>query len=666
MVTAQRLAICTLFFSLAIAGVAAWVWLSVAYTLGLLLLGMACYVVFFINKPIKALSRVAADVAAGEHSARAHIGGSGKMAALAVQFNQMLDAWQLIEEQEHQAALHTLSILDNMADGIITINERGEIESFSQTASRIFGYHRQEVIGKNISILMPEPHRSHHDGYLQHYHRTGEARVIGIPREIEGERKDGSTFSIRLAVSKFSTPAGKTTFIGLVRDITQHREDEQEIRRLAFYDPLTGLANRRLLADRLNQAMITSTRSLQHGAVIFLDLDHFKQLNDNLGHDIGDILLQHVAARLLDCVREGDSVARLGGDEFIVLLEALSPNANEAVPQAEVIAQKILQSLGQPYTLKEHNYHSTPSIGIVLFMGDGESMEELLKKADVAMYQAKGAGRNTARFYDPVMQAAAVAHDEAVKDLSRGLDEQEFVLQYQIQVDGSGETTGVEALVRWNHPHRGLVTPAEFISLAEETGLILPLGQWVLDAACAQLHLWEKQPETAEWTMSVNISGLQFAQANFVDIVDTALINTQANARRLRLELTENMLVVNLDDIIHKMNQLKKRGIRFTIDDFGMGYSCLATLKKLPLEQLKINQSFVRDILIDPSDAIIARAIIVLGHSLGLKVIAEGVETASHRDFLSVIGCVAFQGNYFGRPVFVDELRIGTNAGLED
>jgi diguanylate cyclase (GGDEF)-like protein/PAS domain S-box-containing protein len=666
MVTAQRLAICTLFFSLAIAGVAAWAWLGVAYMLGLLLLSLACYVVFFINKPIKALSRVAADVAAGEHNARARIAGSGKMAALAVQFNQMLDAWQLIEEQEHQAALHTLSILDNMADGIITINERGEIESFSQTASRIFGYHRQEVIGKNIAILMPEPHRSHHDSYLQHYHRTGEARVMGVPREIQGERKDGSIFALSLAVSKLRSPAGKTTFIGLVRDITQYREDEQEIRRLAFYDPLTGLANRRLLADRLNQAMITSTRSLQHGAVIFLDLDHFKQLNDNLGHDIGDILLQQVAARLLDCVREGDSVARLGGDEFIVLLEALSPNANEAVPQAEVIAQKILQSLGQPYTLNEHNYHSTPSIGIVLFMGDDENMEELLKKADVAMYQAKNAGRNTARFYDPVMQAAAVAYEQSVKDLRRGLAEQELILQYQIQVDGRGETTGVEALVRWNHPRRGLVAPAEFIPLAEETGLILPLGQWVLDAACAQLQLWAGHATTAEWTMSVNISGLQFAQANFVEIVDTALTRSKANARRLRLELTENILLTDLDDIIHKMNQLKKRGIHFALDDFGIGYSSLATLKKLPLDQLKIDQSFVRDILTDPNHAIIARAIIVLGHSLGLKVIAEGVETAGHRDFLSIIGCVAYQGYYFGRPVFVEELKIGTNDGLED
>ncbi|MFC7419935.1 EAL domain-containing protein [Iodobacter arcticus] len=633
-----------------------WRSLSIGFSSLIFALLLAWRISSAIIRPISALSETAAKIEKGDTLARADIYGPVEIEAVARQFNQMLDAWQYSEAIRNEAALHTQTILDNMVDAVITINLFGKIESFSKTASAIFGYSSAEVIGHNISILMPEPHRSHHDAYLQHYHHTGEARIIGLLREVEGQRKDGSHFPMSLSVSKI-THADKTTFIGLVRDITQHRKDEQEIRRLAFYDPLTGLANRRLLADRLKQARINAARSNQHGALMFLDLDHFKQLNDNLGHDLGDLLLQQVATRLLECVREGDSVARLGGDEFVVLLEALSSHAHEAVTQTELVANKILETLALPYSLNEHVYSSTPSIGIVLFMEEHESMEELLKKADVAMYQAKSAGRNTARFFDPVMQAAAVAHDELVKDLSRGFAAQEFVLQYQIQVDENGETTGAEALVRWKHPQRGLVPPIEFIPLAEETGLILPLGQWVLETACAQLREWAKDPDTHGWSMAVNVSALQFAQASFVEQISSAIQKTGINPRRLKLELTESMLVSDIADIITKMNLLKKQGVRFSLDDFGTGYSSLSNLKQLPLDQLKIDQSFVRDILSDPSDAIIARTIIVLGHSLGLKVIAEGVETAGQRDFLSVIGCVAFQGNYFGLPVFAHELN---------
>jgi diguanylate cyclase (GGDEF)-like protein/PAS domain S-box-containing protein len=632
-----------------------WRSLILGFSSLLLALLLAWRMSMLIIQPIKKLANTAAKVAEGDTHTRACTDGPLEIKAVAVQFNEMLDAWQHSEAVRNDAALHTQTILDNMVDAVITINTRGEVESFNLAASAIFGYSSAEMLGQNISLLMPEPHRSHHDAYLQNY-QASEARIIGMPRELEGLRKNGALFPMSLSVSKIAL-AERTTFIGLVRDITQHRENEQEIRRLAFYDPLTGLANRRLLADRLKQAMITSARSSQHGALMFLDLDHFKQLNDNLGHDLGDILLQQVAARLQDCVREGDSVARLGGDEFVVLLEALSTNAHEAVTQTEVIASKILETLGLPYPLNEHIYSSTPSIGIVLFLEEQESMEELLKKADVAMYQAKSAGRNTARFFDPVMQAAAVAHDELVRDLRRGFAAQEFVLQYQIQVDNNGEITGAEALARWSHPERGLVAPLEFIPLAEETGLILPLGQWVLETACAQLHEWAQQPSTAHWSMAVNVSALQFTQANFVEHVCNALKKTGVNPRRLKLELTESMLIDDIDDIIAKMNHLKKQGVSFSLDDFGTGYSSLSNLKQLPLDQLKIDQSFVRDILSDPSDAIIARSIIVLGHSLGLKVIAEGVETVGQRDFLSVIGCVAFQGNYFGLPVFAHELH---------
>jgi len=564
---------------------------------------------------------------------------------------------QLLSSKEslRESDLHNQTILDNIVDGVITINAQGRMESFNKAASTIFGYAPEEVLGRNVAMLMPQTHGSHHDGYLQHFQRTGEARVIGKPRELEGQHRDGSVFSMSLSVSQIAR-SGQPIFIGIARDITQHRQDMEKIRRLAFYDPLTGLPNRRLLMDRVKQGMVTSHRTGQHGAVMFLDLDHFKRLNDTLGHDVGDVLLQQVAERLKHCVREGDSVARLGGDEFVMLLGALSIYTHEAAVQAETVANKILGALGQPYELLGHTYTSTPSIGIVVFMEDQETMDELLKKADVAMYQAKAAGRNTVRFFDPAMQAAAAAHAELEKDMRRDLVQHEFVLHYQIQVDNTGVAMGAEALVRWNHAKFGLMAPAHFIPLAEETGMILPLGQWVLETACTQLVEWARQPETAQWTMAVNVSASQFAEADFVATVAEALQKTAANPRRLKLELTESMLVDDVEDIILKMNEIKAQGVGFSLDDFGTGYSSLSYLKRLPLDQLKIDQSFVRDVLTDPNDAVIARTVIALGHSLGLTVLAEGVETAAQRDFLADLGCDAFQGFYFGNPVPAGEL----------
>ena len=555
-----------------------------------------------------------------------------------------------VEARLHDAALHNQTILDNMLDGVVTINEYGVVDSFNNAACRIFGYPREQVLGHNVSMLMPAPYRDDHDGYLQRHRDTGEARILGTARQVQGQRQDGSTFPMTLSVTRV-TRGGTTTFIGLVRDLSEHQNDLDEIRRLAFYDALTGLPNRRLLMDRLQHAMQASKRTGQHGALMFLDLDHFKQLNDTLGHDVGDELLQQVAQRLRTCVREGDSIARLGGDEFVVLLEALSEHALEAATQSEMVAIKVLQALGQPYVLRKHTYSSTPSIGIVEFLEDTQTLEDLMKMADVAMYQAKAAGRNTMCFFDPAMQAAAAAHTALEKDLRKGLIEKEFVLHYQVQVDGQGHPTGAEALVRWHHVARGMVPPGHFIPLAEETGIILELGQWVLETACAQLVQWAQNPLTAHWTMAVNVSASQFAQAKFVAHVDTALQKTGANPRLLKLELTESMLVADVDAIIVKMNAIKQRGVAFSLDDFGTGYSSLTYLKRLPLAQLKIDQSFVRDVLTDASDAVIARTILALGHSLGLKVIAEGVETAAQHQFLADMGCDAFQGYYFGKPI---------------
>lgn len=555
----------------------------------------------------------------------------------------------------HDTALHKQTILDTMADAVITINADGVMDSFNQAACRIFGYGSEEVMGLNVAMLMPEPHRSHHDGYLQHFQATGEARVVGRLREVEGRRKNGSVFPISLAVSKL-VHGDKTTFVGLIRDITRQRADEDEIRRLAHFDFLTELPNRRLLMDRLKQAMLDSARTSRHGALILLDLDNFKVLNDSQGHLVGDLLLQQVAKRLVASVREGDSVARLGGDEFVVLLTGLSTADHEAVIDIETITNKILLALEQPFELQGCDCVSTASIGIVLFMGEQDSKDELLKKADVAMYQAKATGRNRAHFFDPDMRATALARTALGNDLRSGLTNKEFFLHYQVQVDRKGGVTGVEALVRWKHPKRGNVSPGEFIPLAEETGLILRLGQWVLETACLQLAAWAKEPRTAQWTMAVNVSSVQFVQADFVAQVDAALLKSGANPMLLKLELTESMLVKDVDDVIAKMTAIKARGASFSLDDFGTGYSSLSYLKRLPLAQLKIDQSFVRDLLTDPGATTIAATIVTLGQSLGYMVIAEGVETLAQWDLLASMGCHAYQGYYFGRPVAAESL----------
>lgn len=572
-------------------------------------------------------------------------------------FMVMLDITERkqVELELQDSALHTQAILDNMFDGVITINTKGTIQSFNKAACRIFGYEPHEIMGSDVTVLMPPHFKHQHDKFLKNHNNSLNVEVGNTLREVEGKRKNGEVFPMSLSISKILR-SGTITFVGLVRDISQQRHDEEEIYRLAFYDPLTNLPNRRLLFDRLQQAILTSCRTDQHGALMFLDLDHFKQLNDSLGHDVGDILLQQVAARLQACVREGDSIARMGGDEFVMLLESLSIYPNEAASQAEGIAHKILAALSKPYSLREHTYVITPSIGIVVFLHQHESLEELIKKADVAMYQAKTAGRNNARFFDPTMQAAASVRVALEKSMRLALEREEFILHYQLQLNGKGKPTGVEALVRWNHNQHGMVSPAAFIPLAEETGMILALGQWVLETACQQLVEWSKKSTTAQWTMAVNVSASQFAQPTFVANVDKALKKTGADPRLLKLELTESMLLKDVEDVIVKMHEIKALGVTFSLDDFGTGYSSLAYLKRLPLDQLKIDQTFVRDLLNDPNDAAIAKTIIALGHSLNLKVIAEGVETAEQHLALVNMGCDAYQGYYFARPVPIENL----------
>lgn len=438
--------------------------------------------------------------------------------------------------------------------------------------------------------------------------------------------------------------------LGMARDVTERKRAEAQIERLAFYDPLTGLCNRRLFHDRLEQAQSASTRSNQWAAVCFIDLDNFKDLNDTQGHDQGDLLLQQVGKRLHAAVREQDTVARLGGDEFVVLLEELGQDEAQAALYANTVGEKLLEALNHPYTLQRGEHHNTPSLGLTLFRDHQERIEDVLKRADLAMYQSKAAGRNTVRFFDPHMQETVQRRSELARDLREALCRDELSLYSQPVVDGQGVVQGHEALLRWRHPQRGMVSPAEFIPVAEQTGLIVPIGTWVLRQACKHLVAWAQDPLKAHWTLAVNLSARQLRLPDFVEQVHHALQSTGARPTQLKLELTESLLLHDVEDTIVKMSELAKVGIRFSLDDFGTGYSSLSYLKRLPLSLLKIDQSFVRDLLTDPNDAVIAHTILQLADTLGLEVVAEGVENEGQKQLLQVMGCKAFQGYLFGRP----------------
>ncbi|OHC64973.1 MAG: hypothetical protein A3H93_12300 [Rhodocyclales bacterium RIFCSPLOWO2_02_FULL_63_24] len=545
-------------------------------------------------------------------------------------------------------------------EGMFITDTAGVILRVNRSFSEITGYSAEEAVGQTPRLLNSGRHdAAFFAAMTQCVERSGTWQG-----EIWNRRKSGEVYPEWLMVTAVKDDVGRAThYVGTFTDITSRKTAEDEIRNLAFYDPLTRLPNRRLLLDRLQQALAASTRSARYGALLFIDLDNFKTLNDTLGHDIGDLLLQQVAQRLSGCVREGDTVARLGGDEFVVMLEDLSNDPEEAATQVETVGEKILLTLNQTYHLARYEYHNTPSIGVTLFADHEGTMDELLKRADLAMYQAKAAGRNTLRFFDPEMQAVVNTRAALEAGLREAVRQDQFILYYQAQVTGEGRLTGAEALLRWRHPERGLVSPLEFIPLAEDTGLILPLGHWVLQTACAQLSAWAGRPEMAHLTIAVNVSVRQFRHRDFVDQVLAILDHTGANPQRLKLELTESLLVDDVEDVIAKMAALKARGVGFSLDDFGTGYSSLSYLKRLPLDQLKIDQGFVRDILIDPNDAAIAEMVVALAASLGLAVLAEGVETEAQREFLSRQGCHAYQGYLFGRPLPLEQFEASVGPG---
>jgi diguanylate cyclase (GGDEF)-like protein/PAS domain S-box-containing protein len=552
------------------------------------------------------------------------------------------------EQQNHAARIELalagadLGMWDwHLPSGVRILNERG---------ASMLGYSPDEI--STISAFYEDVHPDDADAVNAALgrHLKGETPSYEAEFRIRHRLDCWVWVHSRGKVVEWSAAGTPLRVMGTRMDITDRKITEAKVHRLAFYDGLTLLPNRRLLIERLEDALAKSGRSCQHGAVLFLDLDHFKELNDTLGHDMGDQLLKSVGQRLVDVVRSGDTVARLGGDEFFILLQDLSCDGQAARQMVEGVGAKILRSLALPHHLGSHELYSTPSIGATLFSDARNTVDNLLKQADLAMYDAKAGGRDMLRFFDPFMQQRVCESVALEEEIRLALPRQDFTLHYQPIVDVAGRFSGFEALVRWTHPQRGSIRPDEFIPLAEKTGLILPLGHWVLEEACRQLVLWASNSCMRHWTVAVNVSARQFRQLDFVNQVLDTLHRTGANASRLKLELTESMLLEDIDDVVAKMEALQAHGVGFSLDDFGTGYSSLSYLKKLPLSQLKIDRSFVADVLVNPNDAAIARAIIALAKSLGLSVVAEGVETEAQRVFLVEIGCTFFQGYLFGRP----------------
>ncbi len=558
-------------------------------------------------------------------------------------------AWHdVTETKRHAESQRIAATAFESQEGMFVTDAAWHILRTNQSYNQITGYTSEQLIGQPPNFFNQEFRNN------ANYH----AMIASIAErgswqgEVLDHRQDGSEFSAWINISSVTDDEGLIThYVATFNDITLRKAAEDEIRNLAFFDPLTQLPNRRLLMDRLEQALASGTRHQRKGALLFIDLDNFKTLNDTLGHDHGDLLLQQVAARLNLCTREGDTVARLGGDEFVVMLENLEENAFDAANQAETVAIKILSELNQTYWLGVNEHHSSPSIGVTLFGEKSETIAEPLKRADLAMYQAKAAGRNTIRFFDPKMQILVSQRAQLEEDLRDAMLNEQFELYYQPQFSDDGRLFAAEVLIRWHHPVRGMISPAEFIPLAEETGLITILGYWVLYTASNQLATWATLPELKDVSIAVNVSPSQFHQKNFVEQVVDALSLSGADPQKLKLELTEGFSISNIEDVIDKMTNLKKRGVGFSLDDFGTGYSSLSYLKRLPLDQLKIDQSFVRDILIDPNDAAISKMVIVLAESLGLSVIAEGVETLAQKAFLEEQGCCAFQGYLYSKPL---------------
>jgi diguanylate cyclase (GGDEF)-like protein/PAS domain S-box-containing protein len=590
-----------------------------------------------------------------DYSLRSPIEAGDEFGALARCINEMLEQIQrrddslrdeLLERERAEQELRVAATTFETQEGILVTDANNIIIRVNQAFSRLTGYNPEETIGNTPALLKSGRHDA--GFYREMWESVNENRYWeGM---LWNRRKNGEIFPEWLNITAVAAPDGRVThYVGVFSDMTDRMKATEQIRALAFYDPLTQLPNRRLLLERLQHLM--AQRGEEYHALFFIDLDNFKTLNDTKGHDMGDLLLIEVASRLKACVREGDTVARLGGDEFVVLLENLSALPEQAMVQAEMVGEKIREALNWPYLMRDYEYHGSSSVGVSLFYSWEMTADELFKRADTAMYQAKQSGRNALRFFDPLMQAALEARAELEADLRRALTQEQFVPYFQPQVDASGRMFGAEVLLRWRHPERGLVSPAQFIPLTEETGLIIPIGKRILETVCNILKRWEKSPESRALSLAVNISQRQFRQPGFAEQVRNALSLSEADPSRLKLELTESLVIDNVEEAIGKMWALRDIGVGFSMDDFGTGYSSLLYLKRLPLNQLKIDQSFVRDLASDPNDRVIVQTIVGMALNLGLQVIAEGVETDEQRALLEELGCTAFQGYLFGRPM---------------
>jgi diguanylate cyclase (GGDEF)-like protein/hemerythrin-like metal-binding protein/PAS domain S-box-containing protein len=535
---------------------------------------------------------------------------------------------------------------------------QGKVAQWSPQMFDLFGLKADVIPGpESLCCIMKERFQHTFMSSMQHSFETGEEHHVEyqIVRPNDGKERWIECRG-KIAYNDDGTPQ---KIVGFVQDITERKENEEKITRLAYFDTLTSLPNRRLFFDRLEHAIALSDRASDYHAILFIDIDNFKYVNDTHGHECGDVLLQQAANRISSCIRKGDTLARIGGDEFVLNLSNLSCSELEAAKEAKCVARKILDTLALPYQVKEHQFNSSASAGVVLYNDASLPSSELMKQADIAMYQAKQAGKNRSLFYKPEMQEVISKRIKLEKELHKAVDERQFELYYQLQVDHLDKPIGAEALIRWQHPKDGLISPNDFIPLAEESDLIISIGDWVLDQACLQLSKWKQSTHTKHLTISVNVSYMQFRQPDFVAKVTQCINKYDVNFGRLKIELTESMLVDDVDLVVSNMRALRDVGIDFSLDDFGTGYSSLQYLQKLPISQLKIDRSFVSELEINNNDQSIVKTIILMAKALDIEVIAEGVEKHEQKDFLNVTGCLSYQGFFYGKPVPIDEFEFG-------
>ena len=606
--------------------------------------------IFFLRRtvsdPISILKKSCEAISRGEYEYAHSVERGDELGFLSTSLKSMAYA---IRDREKELQKLSMAVEQSPAS-VVIVDTKGNIEYVNPQFCNLTGYMPEEVLGKNPRILQSgETSEEVYKDLWTTITNGGQWRGV-----FRNKKKNGDYFWESATISPIRAQDGTIThYIAVKEDITERRRAEQQIAYQAFYDELTDLPNRRLLVERIEVELSRSRRREHYGAVLFLDLDNFKVINDSLGRRAGDVVLQHVAKQIESVLREEDTAARIGSDEFVILLSEIDDNPDAALLETQATIQKIQRSLSEPCRIEKREIHVTSSIGITIFPQETEEADDILKQADIAMYGAKQFGRNTFRFYEPNMQAAATERLTMEHDLHIALQNNELCLHYQPQIDGDGKLIGAECLLRWPHPKHGMIPPIKFIPVAEDTGQILALGEMVLRHACLQLK--QLQDKGRNIRLAVNVSPIQFYKQDFVDQVKMILQQTGAAPGDLELELTEGTLITNVDETVEKIHQLRKLGIHFAIDDFGTGYSSLTYLKKLPINRLKIDQSFVRDITIDSSDATIVDTIIVMAHHLGLDVIAEGVETEAELEFLRNKGCREYQGYYFSHPLPADE-----------